>query len=852
MANTNNTNNNNNTGRKKKRINFRLLLIIAAAVSFIAAMVIYFTSSFKNTEREYAIYSSMEEPTLPVVYANIEGFYANLMHGYLQDMGNRAATDCVTPLSENRRLGLRIKIYDNSISELSYEIRSLDLEHYIEKTVVTDFTTGADGDIYTELPIQNMIEKDTPYLLRIRMGLGERVVNYYTKIIWTDNDNIFRMLETATDFTAKTFDYESARDLTMYLETDANADNSTLGTVTLHSTFSQITWADSGMQLSSELEVSVREYDGLMGAVEVRYETESPGEAGENPDRYKNVDEFTMRAGADRIYMMNYQRKTNQIFEGNKHLFAGNRIRLGITAKEMLQTKKSENGRFIVFKTNKELWSYDQTGKKAVNIFSFRSENDKLRADYHNFDIKILSADDNGDVDFVVYGYMNRGRHEGYNGIVYYRYNSANDSIGEILFIPVQDTFENIKLEIDQLCIKSNTGMVYIKQDDAVTAIDSTSQEMMSVVSNLSDERFAVSGDQTKIAWLESGAGGSNSIKLMDIETGGTNTITASQGEVLSVIDFFNQDLIYGIRGLSDNWIVNGRVKGLPIYSLRIIDPDLNTVMQYEKKGLYFEDIKLEGDRIHLVQYRKGTKPYSYNFASRDTIVSNEKQEEQYTKYISSADNETKKRVYYVDLDDNIKTTKNLKISAPKNISYEKSGNIDLGIHKSEGKLRFYAYANGSLMGRSDNLEDALALCYDEMGWVTDDNAVVLYSRADKSAAYSIREPFSAAQPMVLALENQELTDDRITDDGYAILDAQGIELNRLLYYINKGYPVRANLENGEYCLIYAYDRTSISLYYPSEDEGLSMRTTMEMEEAAQYFAQFQNDYICFIKYPGH
>ena len=58
-----------------------------------------------------------------------------------------------------------------------------------------------------------------------------------------------------------------------------------------------------------------------MSAVEVRYETESPSES-ENPDRYYNVDEFTMRTGSERMYMMNYHRYTTQIFEGNKQFIS--------------------------------------------------------------------------------------------------------------------------------------------------------------------------------------------------------------------------------------------------------------------------------------------------------------------------------------------------------------------------------------------------------------------------------------------------------------------------------------------------------------------------------------------------
>lgn len=807
--------------------------------------------SFRNTEREYAVYSTMEEPTLPVIYADINGYYANVMHGYMQDMGNKAASDSITPLPEDRRLKLKINLYDNALSELSYEVRSLDLEHYIEKTEVSSVSAGEDGAVYAELPIQNMIEKDTPYLLTIRMTLGERSVNYYTRIIWTDSDDIYRMIETATDFTTKTFDYDSARDLTVYLEADDRADNTTLDTVGIGSSFSQITWADSDMELSGELEVNVREYDGQMGAVEVRYMTESAGESGDDPDTYENCDEFTLRAGSDRIYMMNYQRQTSQIFAGSKHLFAGNRIRLGIMPKDRIMTAKSENGRYIVFKADRELWSYDQESKKAVNIFSFRSENDRVRASNDEYDIKILYADDSGDVDFMVYGYMNRGRHEGYNGAVYYRYNSHSDSIEEIFFIPIAEKYDSIRLEINELCTKSDSGMVYIKQGDAVTAIDGTSLEMMSVASDLEDGRFASSHDQKKIAWIEGDSYAENSIRFMDISTGQTETITAQEGTVLSIIGFYNDDLIYGERGINDNRIVNGKIKGRPVYALHIVDPELNSVMEYTRDGYYFEDIRLEDNRIHIAQYKKGSDPNEFVFVSRDTIVSSETEEDTSFKYISSAQSDTKERIYYVDLDENIRTTRNLDVTAPQNISYERSGNIDIGTAKRSDSIRFRAFANGRLVGISYSLKDAIDLCYDSMGWICDENGAVMYSRADKARAYTIREPYSAAEPLLMAAEDGELTESRMSSDGCMILDAQGIELNRLMYYINKGNPIMVSLTEGKYCLIYAYDSDSIGVFYPSETDEQSSRVSMTMEEAAQYFAGYQSDYTCFIRYPG-
>ncbi len=837
--------------RKKFSINIGILLAVIAVISFIAAVSIYFVGSFRNTEREYAVYTTMEEPTLPIIYADIDGSYGNAMKGYMQEMGNKAASDSITPLPQDRRLKLRLKLYDNVVTELSYEVRSLDLDHYIEKTVMDVPQTDSTGDAYVELPIQNMIDKDTQYLLKINLKMGEKTVNYYTRIIWTDSDNMTRMLQTARDFSAKTFNYDEARDLAVYLESSESEDNSSLDTVRISSSFSQLTWGDSGMSLNSEQQFTIKEYDGMMGAIELKYGTETLGGASENPDVYNNTDEFTMRAATDRIYLMNYVRSTSQVFDGSKHLFAGNRIRLGIISKDKLQTMKSENGRFTVFKSDKELWSYDSNAKKAVNVFTFRSENDSIRAAFDSFDIKILSADNDGNIDFAVYGYMNRGRHEGYNGITYYKYLGSNQTIEEVCFIPIADNFENIKEELNELCTRNSTGSLYIKQQDAIYAIDGNSLELMSFASGLGTDSYAISEDQTKIAWVEGDIYSTNSIKLTNLEDNTTKTINAEPDTVLTVLGFCNNDLIYGVRGIDDNLTINGKIKGRPVYELYIVDSDLNTVMEYHKDGLYFEDVRVDGDRIHLAQYRKGEINGEYSFVSRDTIVSSAVSQDNYTQYISSADSDTKKRMYYVNLDENIKTTRSLDVISPKNISYEKSGDVELSnLRKNEEEV-YYAYANGRMLGKCDNLEEAINLCYDGIGWVRDENCVVLYNRTDRSSVYTIKEPYSAAAEFIAARAEGTLETGKVNSSGYMVLDAQGLELNKLMYYIGKGIPVMAELDAGNYCLLYAYNRDSIGIMYPADSAEQSSTVSMELNEAAQYFAKYNSDFTCFVRYPG-
>lgn len=835
--------------RKKSKIRFSLrsFCIVTGIVSFLGAFAYYFTGNFHVAEMEYAVYSSMSEPELPLIYAMTDDYDINPMHGYMQEMDNAAAGDLITPIPEDRKLKLRISMSSGSVAGISYEIRSLDMEHFIENTALTAYTEEENGDIIAELPIQNLIERDTPYLLKLILDLSERTVNYYTRIIWQKNDKLGNMIRTASDFTHNTFDYEDTRDLTVYMETDPGADNSTLASANIKSSFSNITWGGMDMKLYSEPIISVREYDGIMSAIEVSYISECVNEAG-NTEHYNNVDEYTLRAGNDRVYMMNFDRQTRQIFEGNRYLFTGNRISLGITDTDSLETRFSENRRYIAFKSGRELWIYDQDKEDAVNAFSFRSEKDTVRGGYDKHDIKIISMSDDGVMDFIVYGYMNRDRHEGYNGIVYYRYDSNTRITSELFFIPRTETFEKIKAEIDEMSVKSGNNMFYLKQSDRITAIDLTSLEMMDIVTDITENRYAISKSQTRIAWTEGYMERGNVIRLLDINKGTTGSINAEADEILSVIEYYGEDLIYGTSNANDAWIVNGYMRSLPVKSIKIVNPDLNDMMEYGKEGLHYSEISIENNRIKLTQYTKNGDG-TYNFAGSDTIVSSTTLEDSSLEGITDDNSTIKKQVYYLNLDKTIRTTRNLNVGVPESISYEGSGTIELARSSASSKIKYFAYANGRLKGITYSLGDAIDYIYDDMGWVRDMNGAVVYSRADRVSTFTIREPAAAALPMILEFENG-FTEDVITDSGYIVMNAADIPLNRLLYYVNKGNPVAAVGENGR-CLIYGYNSNEIFVYYPAEDEEISRTEELSNEDAALYFNRYGNDFVVFRKYPG-
>ena len=154
--------------------------------------------------------------------------------------------------------------------------------------------------------------------------------------------------------------------------------------------------------------MTLQEFDGIMGQIQIRYQVAINEEDGTR-SMVDAEDNFTMKWNEQRIYLMNYERNANEVFDGGHQSFSGKKILLGITNDNKVRTMKSPKSKYVAFKTGGDLWCYDYDDKQAVCVFSFRSNSDDgVRSNYDRHDIKICQQDD-GSMDFLVYGYMNRG-----------------------------------------------------------------------------------------------------------------------------------------------------------------------------------------------------------------------------------------------------------------------------------------------------------------------------------------------------------------------------------------------------------------------------------------------------------
>lgn len=811
---------------------------------FIAAIVVYFVSARNAMEKEHTVYTSMDEPELPVVYTQLDGKEINCMHGYLQDMGNQAARDCISVLPENRGMNIRIAEYGNAITGISYEIRNLSMDRLIERTQLTDWKSSG-GNTTATLPIQNLLIRNEPYLLTLTVHTSERAVTYYTRIMWPDNTYASDMVALADEFTRKSMDYNQAKDLVSYLETNAAEDNSNLGHVTIRASFNHLTWNGLPVKMVGEPQITLQEFDGIMGQVSVRYKV-SLEETGRKPVLLDVEDNFTMKWNEQRIYLMNYERNANEIFDGRADAFQGKKILLGITNDDMVRAVKSPDARYLAFKTGRDLWCFDQKENHMVRVFTFDSKNDDgVRSNYNQHDIKILSVQDDGTVNFLVYGYMNRGKYEGRMGVVFYSYDWEKDTVNEKFYLPARESFEKLQKDINNLSYLGANNMMYLMVQGSVYGIDLKSNENLVVAQGLTEGSFAVSDDQSRIAWQEgSNMNESEKVHVMDLNTAQKQEIMGSQDDYVRVLGFVGNDLIYGLSKPDDAWIVNGRLKGSPMYAMYIVDNQMQVESEYKKDGVYISDVVAEDGRIHLKRLVR-LEDNQYLYQDQDTIVCNQKVDQDVLAGIGYFASQEKGRVYYVEEDHETEGPK-VKLSAPKAFSYENTSTLDVstaGSAQTNKDMVFYAYGGGHYLGASRSFGTALSLAYGQMGFVTDQDQHIVWDRINKRNARTIKSPMDESRKVTKYLDS--FTGSGTYEDGLILIDAGGCSLSQVLYYIDKGIPVIAYVEGGKYVLLTGYDQYNVTLYNPETQQTWKMG----LGDATGYFNNLQNDFLCALRF---
>lgn len=844
---------------EESRMKKTIIRIAVCVVVFLASALII--GSIMN-QGHNNMTMEMAPATLPMITMESGGVACNELHGNTVELDVAYQKDCITLLGEGRQANFTVDTFGREITGISTEVRSIDGSRLIENSEVTGWK--ANGKSFSvSLTLKDLIDTNTQYSLTLILELeGEQKVYYYTTILWNDDVHISEILEFATDFHGKLYDKEMAKELTKYLEPNSKlTDNGTFHKVNIHSSFQQITWGSLEPVQEDAASIRLTQISGNVASLLMDFVV-STGE-GKNKIYYNVEEYYRVRYTSERMYLLDYERTMTQIPDTTR-MYANDKILLGITD-ENVDMMESADGNTVVFSDMGQLLSYNAATNGLTVIFSFYDkDNADRRTLYDNHGIKILDVDEGGNVKFAVYGYMNRGRHEGETGIQIISYDNSLNTIEEEVYIPYSKSYAVLKDEMEQLLYRNRQQHVYFFLENGVYDVDLENRSAEQLVSIRQDDSLQVSENHEIIVWQEGDdINHSNQLNVRNLNTGEQTVIRAEDGEAIRPLGFMGEDIIYGVARESDIRTENSGQIFYPMYKVCISNSSGDNLKEYGQDGIYIVDCAIEGNQITLSRIQRSENG-SYQEILNDQIMNNVEEEPGQNKVVT-ADIDIYERYVQIQTKTTI-DTKTIKVLNPKEVVFE--GGRELTLDAVSEVSRYYVYNAYGVQGIYSAPGKAVKEAYDSSGVVTNDRGITVWlkgNRVSRNQIMAIKEESVTDQKnsLTVCLDNilrhagitrnteydlaQGKTAIQILEEnmtGVQVLDLSGCSLDAVLYYVNQDIPVLAILEDGEAVLVTGFNEFNVVIMEPSTGKLYKKG----MNDATTWFAENGNHFISYMK----
>lgn len=834
---------------------------VVLGVIFIGALITFSIVTNKNNKD---LTTKMAEATLPVMQFYDGDIAINELHGYVQEMDTASMRDSILPVGKDRMLNLSMSTYGASIDTISYEIRSMDGERLVADGRIEDFTKS--GQVLTaKVQLQNILNEDEEYTVTFTVNEADAPIYYYTRIMQTTDLYTDECLKFAVDFHNKTFEDNTDNYFLNYIEAQTG-DSTNLSYVNLNSSIKQLRWANFDGKPASDLDISFKEINDYYNVVIIKYVLSSVSDSGEN--EYYNVEEyFRLRQTDAQMYVLNYERTMNQIFRGeNDFIYDKDKIQLGIRENDV-EYETSEAGDTVAFVQNGALWSYDVNNHVLSQVFNYRgAEGVDERENYDQHDIKIVRIDEAGSVDFIVYGYMNRGNHEGEVGLGVYHYDGLAHTVEEEAFIPSIHSYQIVKAEMGQLMYENDQSQIFLMLEGTVYQINLDDLSVETKISGLKDGEYSISGTNRYLAWVDQESQySSQKIHLMDLKTGKSQDIQENEGEYVKPLGFIDEDFIYGIANATEVFVDAAGNTAFPMKMLKIMDTSEGSneiLKEYTPASNYIGDIQVENYTItvNLIANSNG----QYIAAGTDAIMNREADTNTTASIVTSV-GDIRQTEVQIQLKEEPDTSK-VRMITPKEVMNEKNPLVNLELQQNAE--RYYVYARGEVTLATDSISEAILKANTDLGMVLGNKQQYVWMRARKNyqSAFSDIAPSefdSNANSIVkcisamLVREGNGISISDLITQGYTpkqalentlkdatILDLTGCTSDEIIYYVSCQKPVFAMTSSNSAVLVTGYSAQNISYYDPDSRSTKVIST----DDAKALFANAGNIFFTYIE----
>ena len=842
----------------------KIWITILKVVVFIAVAVgtALFVNKLNNMGLSEASHE-MDEPSLPVVYAKVGDDTLNRMQGYRCEMKTGLMRDCIIPLNENHGVTLALEDINETGGACSYELRSIDGDELIERgdlegramspiRTVYDINFRMDMKINTEYVLVFIVDVKSPGKAAGTDKTSDteeetEKVRFYSRVVRLEKNFTAQFLVFTSEFRKSYGEKKVNAQVgnTAYNLLDEAIDGEReLSHVTLKSDYDTLSFGVLDPITVSPVTPQIQEISGEYALVRYSYIIKSVSDSAEH---FYYVDEFfalDYNESYDRVDILSYDRYMDSFFDEDYITPERNALSMGITGSGRVDYITSDNEKKLAFVKQGTLWYYDYSKATLAEVFSFMSNHlNDVRTLSLTCDINIVDMDDDGNLSFVVYGYMSRGRHEGKNGIMLMRYSAADASVSELAFIYCDEPFTVMQQEVGRFTYFDGEGVLYVLLDGVIYCVDLNLDVIEPLMAEIPSYRYLVSGDRKVVAYPDSKSREeTTALHIHNFETGNETVKQGGDGERVVELGFVGNDIIYGVSKAKD--IVETAVGDpiLPMHDIYIIGENGDELKNYKKPGVYVMDASVDADTIHLTRAVKNgnfftdTEPdyivYRKETGGSNTVLltADDPREGVQTDIVFPP------RMYVEKQSERINTKGRV-------VEEFKEYNVESGVDRecyyvfdSRGFKGEYLSAGQAIIAVN---EQASGICVNGYGntvyrGIVADSYNTIADKIRKTAEKDKEKTLLACAYMCLDYAGNRVKysdirecgsfEQAFADHSFDIgVNISGISLDTALYFLDRDMPFAAQMTDGRYVLVISYNDTHIRYYDPVEDEEVRM-----------------------------
>lgn len=799
----------------------RVIRIGVLAVVFVVALIVSSLLMNRGTDDQII---DMGAPTLPTVSFTVSGTEVNTLFGYVDDMDVTAMRDTITPLASDGTLQMQIRADGNEISSVGFQVYSLDGEEEYAK----GDAGKADENGTLTMDLGGALAEDVQEaVLKVTLTFGgeeQKTVNYFTRIVRPDEITAAESLEFAQDFHTKALDQSASEELNAYLEPGEESDNTTYQTVNIHSDITHIQWGDLNPELIGSVRWSIKESNSVYTSIQAKYMVSCENDSGVSKE-YNVKEFFRVRIAGDTVYLLDYNRDMQEVFDGGSGSLDENGILLGV-ASDAIPYEVNKDGTLIAFVQERDLWLYNKNTDEMYQVFSFadqEGQDERSRNDQHA--VRIISMDNSGNLAFAVYGYMNRGEREGQVGVGIYYFDMERNVIEEKAFIPSTKSFAIAEDELGRM-VYYNHGeeMLYVLAGGTLYQVDLESDEQTVLAEELEEGQYAVSGDGHLMAYQTNGtADTASEIIVMNLSSGEQQTIQAADGEAVRPLGFVNGDFIFGKIRPDDAGRTASGEETTPMYELEIRNSDNKTEASYSfvDDNIYITDILINENLVTLNRAAKNGE--IYNTTSQEYITNNVERQETTVSLETYSTDRMERQVRFTFAEGTAGDTPRI-LKPNQLVSGEP---LTIVLSGTSTGVKYYVYGMGELDGIFDRAGYAIQRAEQISGVVISSDQAYVWEKGNRDLAYSTEAEAFRVQSGETSLEACERYMEQYDAKR---TDLSGCTLDQVLYVINKGCPVIALTDASHAILLTGYTTSSIT-YIDPETGNEETVSVSEMED---------------------